>query len=648
MDAVEEIKSRLSIEDVISEYVQLKRAGRNWKGLSPFTSEKTPSFTVSPEKQIWHDFSSGQGGDMFTFVQAVEGVDFKGSLDILARRAGIDLEQFQPKGSRGGPDKERLYAANELAAKFYQTQLGGSKIAIDYVFKKRQFTKETALTWRLGYAPNTGKALIDFLKKQGYNEAEIKLAGLTNRFGGDMFRERLMIPLADAQGRIVGFTARQLSEGDNGPKYLNTPGTPLYDKSRHVYGLHLAKETIRKSKFVVLAEGNLDVIMSHQAGVKQVVATAGTALTEPHLKTLGRLTGDIRLCFDADNAGMNATERAIPIASRTKVSLSIINIPSGKDPDELIKQNVALWQEIIQKPQYALDWLMERYQNVLDVTTAEGKRKYSDVLLPVVKSLADPVEQDHYLNAISDVTGTSIEALATKMRTGQDMSTTPQPRRRKIEQNVLDKSAVESIKTEDHYLALMLLHRDLRAHMGLLRADMFTRTEAGEMFAFLETHPDFGDKKQSFDEMAKLLDPTSPPEKSELLQDAPVQGGQEKRSEPYQDTVSEQRTGQHRNVASSGRKVGDSVGEQSATVQKFRNYVKMLGLEYDELYSGLEFTELQYEAARLQARLVETFVKTKKQTIGDKLQNADEAETRNLLSEAKELDALLNTVSGGN
>jgi DNA primase len=583
MDAVEEIKSRLSIEDVISEYVQLKRAGRNWKGLSPFTSEKTPSFTVSPEKQIWHDFSSGQGGDMFTFVQAVEGVDFKGSLEILARRAGIDLEQFQPKGKRGGPDKERLYAANELAAKFYQAQVSGSKTAVDYIFKQRQFTKDTALTWRLGYAPNTGKALVDFLKKQGFNEAEIKLAGLTNRFGGDMFRERLMIPLADAQGRIVGFTARQLSGDDNGPKYLNTPGTPLYDKSRHVYGLHLAKESIRKSKFVVLAEGNLDVIMSHQAGVKQVVATAGTALTEPHLKTLGRLTGDIRLCFDADTAGLNATERAIPIASKTKVSLSIINIPSGKDPDELIKQNVTLWQEIIQKPQYALDWLMDRYQNVLDISTAEGKRKYSDVLLPVVKSLSDPVEQDHYLNAIAGVTGSSLEALTTKMRTGQDMSASPPTRRRRVEQN-FEQATVERIKAEDHYLALMLLHRELRTKfMTSLRADMFSRSEAGEMFAFLETHPDYAGAKDS--------NPTE--------------------------------------------------------LRPLENYSKLLGLQYDELYSGLEFTELQYEAARLQVRLVETFVKTKKQIIADKLHDASEAETRNLLGEAKELDSLLRTVSGG-
>jgi DNA primase len=581
MDAVEEIKSRLSVEDVVSEYVQLKRAGRNWKGLSPFTSEKTPSFTVSPEKQIWHDFSSGQGGDMFSFVMAMEGLDFKGALDLLARRAGIDLEQYQPKGASGGPDKERLYTINELAAKFYQAQLSSSEIAVNYVFKERQFTKATALAWRLGYAPNNGSALVDFLRKQGFKDAEIKLAGLTNRYGSDLFRERLMIPLADAQGRVVGFTARQLASADsNSPKYINTPGTPLYDKSRNVFGLHLAKETIRKSKFAVLAEGNLDVVMSHQAGVKQVVATAGTALTEPQLKTLGRLTGDIRLCFDADNAGMNATERAIPIASRVKVSLSVITIPSGKDPDELIKQDVKVWKAIIEKPQYALDWLMERYQATLDVTTAEGKRKYSDVLLPVVKSLADAVEQDHYLNTISDTTGVSVDALRTKMQTGKELNEPVQKRRRQTQQPI-NKTDVERIKLEDHYLSLMLMHRDLRDHLEHVRADMFVRQEAGELFAFLETHLDYAGAKDS--------NPTE--------------------------------------------------------LRPLKDFVKIIGLQYEELYLGLEFTELQYEAARLQARLVETFVKTKKQTIAEKLQDSSDDDTRRLLAEAKDLDALLRTIN---
>src|SRR5690606_15345042 len=237
MDAVEEVKTRLSIEDVIGEYVTLKRAGRNFKGLSPFTSEKTPSFVVSPEKQIWHDFSSGRGGDIFTFVQEVEGLDFKAALELLARRAGVDLDQFQGKGRGNSKQKERLYELNELAAKFYQTHFSKSKLALEYVLKQREFSKETAITWRLGYAPNNGDALVTFAKSKGFTPRELSQAGLVNRFGGDLFRSRLMVPLCDQSGRVVGFTARILGDDDSkAPKYLNTPATQLYDKSRHVFG----------------------------------------------------------------------------------------------------------------------------------------------------------------------------------------------------------------------------------------------------------------------------------------------------------------------------------------------------------------------------------------------------------------------------
>ena len=315
MDAVEEVKNRLSIEDVIAEYVQLKRAGRNWRGLSPFSNEKTPSFMVSPEKQIWHDFSSGKGGNMFSFIMEVEGLEFKGALELLARKAGIDIEQYRSAPRQGGPNKERLYMLLELSTKFYQVQFSKNKMALEYVLQQRKFTKETALEWRLGYSPNNGTALVDYAKSKGFTEDELKQAGLSAKSyrGGiqDMFRGRLMIPLQDAQGKLIGFTARQLDEDPNAPKYINTPQTVLYDKSRHIYGLHLAKESIRKSKVAVLVEGNLDVISSHQAGVRQVVATAGTALTEPHLKALSRFTGDIRLSFDADKAGLAATEPAV-------------------------------------------------------------------------------------------------------------------------------------------------------------------------------------------------------------------------------------------------------------------------------------------------------------------------------------------------
>lgn len=585
MDAVEEIKSRLSIEDVIAEYIQLKRAGRNWRGLSPFSNEKTPSFMVSPEKQIWHDFSSGKGGNMFSFIMEVEGVDFKGALELLARKAGIDLDQFRSSPARrGGPDKERLHELLELAARFYQEHFKKNTVALEYVLKQRQFSKQTALEWQIGYSPNNGSALLDYAKKKGFSEAEMKQAGLSavSYRGGiqDMFRGRLMIPLQDPQGRVIGFTARLLEDDPNAPKYINTPQTALYDKSRHIYGLHLAKESIRKSKFVVLVEGNLDVIASHQAGVRQVVATAGTALTEPHLKALSRFTGDIRLSFDADKAGLAATERAIPIASRVKVSLSIIDIPSGKDPDELIRQDPKLWQTAIDKNQYALDWLMARYAKLLDLKSAPGKREFSDIMLPVVRGLADEVERDHYLSAIAGMIDVSREALDQKFgkTPGPDV---PQRRRRvKVTPQALDRAAVENKKLQDNFLCLMLLRPTLREFLDLVTADMFYTDEGRALLEFLKANPDFDGK----------------------------QGAQ-----PSKDLA---------------------------------DYAKILGLLYEELYQGLELNELHYEAARLQARLIEQFIKTQKAKLAQAMETADNAATQKLLEQAKKYDSLLKQVKG--
>lgn len=583
MDAVEEVKSRLSIEDVVSEYVQLKRAGRNWRGLSPWTNEKTASFMVSPEKQIWHDFSSGKGGNMFSFVMEVEGLDFKGALELLARKAGIDIEQYRSSGPRRGPDKERLHQLLDLSAKFYQVQFSKNKAALEYVFKQRKFTKETALEWRIGYSPNNGSALIDFAKGKGFTEEEIKQAGLSarNYRGGiqDMFRGRLMIPLQDPQGRLIGFTARQLVEEPNAPKYINTPQTVLYDKSRHIYGLHLAKESIRKNKFAVLVEGNMDVIASHQAGVRQVVATAGTALTEPHLKGLSRFTGDIRLAFDADKAGVAATERAIPIASKVKVTLSMIDIPSGKDPDDLIRKDPKLWEQAITKHQYALDWLMARYVKLLDISSAVGKREFTDVLLPVVRGLSDDVERDHYMGAIAETVGTSREVLEQKFqKTG---GTAPPPRRRRVKAAIdLDRMAVELKKTQDNFLSLLLMRPTLREFLDLMTPEMLYDDEARELLQFLKKNPDFDGKKDL------------------------------------------------------------------GTVQNIADYVKIESLLYEELYQGLELNELHAEAARLQARLIENYVKTQKNKLVLEFDDADQAATRDLLGRSKKYDELLRKVKG--
>ena len=578
MDAKEEVRARLSIEDVVGEYVQLKRAGRSFKGLSPFNPEKTPSFIVSPDKQIWHDFSSGRGGDIFSFIQEMEGVDFKGALEILARRAGIDLDQYKQAGHQSSnKQKERLYEINELACHFYQMQFTRSRRALEYVLKKRQFTKETALTWRLGYAPNTGSALVDFLRSKAYEDREIKLAGLTSQRsrGGlqDMFRGRLMIPLADAQGRVVGFTARLLEEGVDAPKYINTPATPLYDTGRHVFGLHLAKEAIRRTKFVVLSEGNLDVIASHQAGVKQVVATAGTALTESHLKTLNRFTGDIRLCFDADKAGVAATERSIPIAGKVGVNLQVITIPSGKDPDELIKQDVALWHAVIEKPQYAVDWLIDRYTERLDMSSAQGKRELSDVVLGTLRQLPDEVERDHYIAKLADILQVHKDALRAKLAETKETSR-PLRRPTKHVQEKRPQDTADKQRTEEHLMALTLMQPPLRVYLYNLSSDIFDDERAQKMFNFLAEHPEFD-------------------------------------------------------------------GTNATLVQKMGDYGKILALVFETLYQDVEMPELHAEAARLAGKLVAQYVRNQKRTLVACLQDADEQTATQLLKQASELDELL-------
>lgn len=580
MDAVEEIKSRLAVEDVVSEYVQLKRAGRNFKGLSPFSNEKTPSFVVSPEKQIWHDFSSGKGGDMFTFVQEMEGLDFRGALEHLARKAGIELEAFQGKKRENTKQKERLYDLLEKVTKFYQRNFTANEYALEYVFKKRKYTKQTVLDWRLGYAPNTGSAAVDFAKKQGFNAQEIKQAGLTNRFGGDLFRGRLMVPLADEQGRIVGFTARLLHEDPQAPKYINTPQTPLYDKSRHVFGLHLAKEAIRKTKFVVLAEGNLDVIASHQAGVRQCVATAGTALTEQQLKTLKRFTGDIRLSFDADKAGIAATERAIPIASKVGVRLGVITIPNGKDPDELIRQDKSAWEKVITEPEYVVDWLIGHYQRELDLTKSAGKQQFSNTVLTVVRTLEDRVEQEHYTQKVADIIDVSREALL-QMKLEHTQKPTPVQQGKKVLVAEEEHDVLEIQKKQNKLMALLLLQPRVREALDTLQPDFLIDEPAKQVFTFLQQHPDFAGEPAQAKELKEVAD-----------------------------------------------------------------YVKMLALQYEELYQDIALLELQNEVEYLQSELVKQYVETQKSQNKRAYKTASAEEERALLQKDKELNELLHKYKG--
>ena len=425
-DAKEEVRSKLNIEDVVGEYVQLKRAGRNFKGLSPFTSEKTPSFFVSPEKQIWHDFSSGRGGDVYSFVMELEGMDFRAALEHLARKAGVDLSQYQSSGNqRIAQRKKRLLEAHRLATKYFQTSLIRNTTAIDYI-KRRGLNKQALEDFMIGYAPDNGQALTDALGKKGFSAQELRDAGLVNRFGGDLFRGRMTVPLMDGSGQVIGFTGRIIKDIENAPKYLNTPQTLLYDKGRHIFGLSQAKEAIRQIGFVVIVEGNLDVVSSHQAGVKNVVATAGTAMTEHHLRALKRLTGDIRLAFDADKAGVAATERAITIAAAVEVDLSIITLPGGaKDPDELIQDDVGKWQQAIADTSPAVQWVIEQYAKREDLASAQGKRAFTTASLRLVAGLSDTVERQHYEDEIAQMIGSSRAAITEKRQKLADERAAP-------------------------------------------------------------------------------------------------------------------------------------------------------------------------------------------------------------------------------
>lgn len=412
-DAKEEIKSRLPVEDVISRYIELKRAGRNLKGRSPWGVDKTPSFMVSPEKGIWHDFSANKGGDIFTFIMEVEGISFREALEKLAGLAGVELTKYSGGDKKMAQKKVRAREALALATRFYQACLARDKTVCQYVFYKRNLNRKTVEEFKIGFAPDGGKVMVKALAKRGFKPSELNDAGLLNRFGGDMFRNRMTVPFIDTNGDVIGFTARIIKDGE--PKYLNTPETILFNKSKYIFGLYQAKESIRHSGYVVIVEGNMDVISSHQAGVKEAVATSGTAMTEQHLKILSRLTSDIRLAYDGDSAGVKATERAIMLAGNLGIDLSVISDYHGaKDPDELIQKDPALWQKAVESKIPAVDWLLQKYEANLDLTSAPDQRKYSDIALKLLSYIKDEIERASYEKKVARKLGVDVAVLRDK------------------------------------------------------------------------------------------------------------------------------------------------------------------------------------------------------------------------------------------
>jgi len=410
---IEEIKDRLNIVDVISSYLPVKKAGTNFKVNCPFHKEKTASLMVSPSKQIWHCFGCGEGGDVFGFVMKYENLEFGETLKLLAQRAGVELPKYTPRDVEFDKHKDLLYRAADLTARFYhkillETHTGAP--AKKYL-EQRGLKPATIAEWQIGFAPGDFHTLQNFLLKKGFAEKDLLEAGLLSRAGTgkvfDRFTDRITFPIKNYGGQIVGFTARVIDSNAKAAKYINTSETPIYSKSKVVFGLDAAKQEIRKQDCAVVVEGNMDVIACHQAGFKNVVGSSGTAFTFDQLQTLSRLTKNLKFAFDTDQAGLIATRRALDLSLQLGFNVYVVKIVGAKDPDELLKKDPEAFRRALEEAPLYLDFFFEKAFENYDPNSIQNKKQIVVQLLPLIQKLADPLEVSHYVRILAQRLGTS-------------------------------------------------------------------------------------------------------------------------------------------------------------------------------------------------------------------------------------------------
>ena len=425
---IEEIKARLSIVDVIQGYIRLQKAGINYKANCPFHGEKTPSFFVSPTRQIWHCFGCGRGGDHFKFIMEIEGHDFPEALRLLANRAGVILKREDP---RLRSERNRLYDICEAAAGFFEKNLVATPAVMQYV-KARGILPATAKEFRIGFAPKSWDALLKFLPQQGFRVDEAEKAGLAIRSEDkqsvyDRFRGRIMFPIFDASGRSIGFGGRIFDAADtrghqdrgqtqNEAKYVNTPNTLIYDKSKVLYGFDKAKQDIRVRGHAVVVEGYMDCVMSHQAGIKNTIAVSGTAFTPQQLGMIKRLADTLIFSFDADAAGESATRRSLALAAEFEFERKIIEIPSGKDPADAVLENPKSWKAAVAGALPVVEFYYRKAFSRFDPKTPEGKKEITALVMPYVAELRDEIQKAHWVQKLSDDLAVPREAVDKELR----------------------------------------------------------------------------------------------------------------------------------------------------------------------------------------------------------------------------------------
>jgi len=428
--SVQKIKERLSIEDVVSSYMKLEKAGANLKAKCPFHNEKTPSFFISPDRGSYYCFGCGAKGDIFTFVEEFEGLDFKGALKLLAEKAGVPLENYT-YNKEAESEKEKLYRAMEEATLFFENNLKENNEAIEYL-KSRGLKDETIKDFRIGFIKDAWRELYSHLQKIGFTDIEIERAGLAKKSEKgmyDRFRSRIMFPISDSSGRIIAFSGRLFEKSNRqdllnkqvlpvAPKYLNSPDTPIFKKSSVLYGIDKAKNSIRKNDFSIVVEGQFDLILSHQAGFKNTVATSGTALIDSDrsedtvinsLGMISHLSENIVFVFDSDKAGLAASERATPIglALFKDMNVKAASMPLGMDPADLISKNGAdAWKEVIRNSKHIIEFLVDRYiSNIENKDSLKIKLNIEKKIIPYLQLIQNPIKKSHFISMISNKSG---------------------------------------------------------------------------------------------------------------------------------------------------------------------------------------------------------------------------------------------------
>jgi len=412
MDQVSQVREKIDIVSLLSEYLPLKKAGRNFKVNCPFHSEKTPSFVVSPERQIWHCFGCGKGGDVFTFLMEYENMEFPEALRTLAKRAGITLTSatFKDKYS----EKEKIYDLNKLSQRFYNFLLSKHKVgknALSYLLGSRKLNDKLVESFSLGYSPSNNSLSSYLIKKKGFSEKDLIDAGLAYIKGGkifDFFKNRIIFPLTDHRGNIVGFSGRALSPSDM-PKYINTKDTIVYHKGSLFFGMDVAKDEIKKAMQAIIVEGEFDAIALWKSGIKNAVAIKGTALTEAQASLLSRFSKKVTLCLDQDEAGYEATKRSLTNLEKYNLMTTVVALP-GKDPDEAIKKSLPNFKKALKEEVNVYDFIIKKTLSNFD-KSAEGKKRITEELLPYLSQIQNEVVKEHYVKKLASAIDSSFESL---------------------------------------------------------------------------------------------------------------------------------------------------------------------------------------------------------------------------------------------